>query len=127
MDITKKISEDMLRNVFITALEGGSNYWYKIDDANSLKVRRSVQGNASFSEKLFNAVYHNGVVISVHDVETDELVGTLDKNTFNQRLQSLADTMGLHHYLDMEINEEGDAESSDVVFQYLVLGELVYG
>jgi hypothetical protein len=26
-----------------------------------------------------------------------------------------------------ELNEEGDASSSDVVFQYLALGELIYG
>jgi hypothetical protein len=29
--------------------------------------------------------------------------------------------------LEAHIKEEGDAESADVVFQYLAMGEVVYG
>jgi hypothetical protein len=30
-------------------------------------------------------------------------------------------------FWEIELNEDGDAESSDVIFQYLVMGEIVFG
>jgi hypothetical protein len=41
-------------------------------------------------------------------------------------LQLLADSSDAWA-LDNELKEDGDASSSDVVFQYIALGEVVYG
>jgi hypothetical protein len=42
-------------------------------------------------------------------------------------LNKLSNDKGLKWCLDTELNGEGDAETSDVVFQFLAMGEYVYG
>jgi hypothetical protein len=43
-----------------------------------------------------------------------------------QRLQLLVDSKE-KYALDAHLKEEGDAGTADVVFQYLAMGEVVYG
>jgi hypothetical protein len=66
-------------------------------------------------------------VVPIHDVENedDEPIGELNIKTFQERINKCmsesSDSL-LH-----ELDENGDASTSDTVFQYLALGELVYG
>ena len=123
------ISRNILENVFVTAIEGGSNYWYYIDEENHEKMRRAVpvEKERAFSVALFKAVYDEAFDIDVHDVENpDEKVGTLSVRTMFERLNSLLNDDDYKWALLAEIDEQGDAETSDVVFQYLAIGEVVY-
>jgi len=43
------------------------------------------------------------------------------------RLQLLAESKECSWALERHLREEGDAGSADVVFQYMTLGEVVYG
>jgi hypothetical protein len=129
INITIDVSREVLESIFITALEGGSNYWYYIG-SEACKIINDVvpkDQKKSFSERLFEAVYDNGVIIPVHDIEdTDgEPIGYLNINTFQERLELCASEA--LWALQEEIDERGDSGSSDAVFQYLALGELVYG
>ena len=129
MEITikKQISRETLENIFVTAIEGGSNYWYYIPNSEIDKVLESTDVRSSLSERLFEAVYDKGVDIDFYDAEEpDEKLGTLSKSTIQERLQRMLD-VGNGWALDNEIEENGDAESSDVVFQYLVMGDIVFG
>jgi hypothetical protein len=126
IDIKIKIERDILENIFITALEGGSNYWYYLNKENYMKAKNSC-GLGVPSENVFSAVYDKGIDIEIHDAEDeDELLGTISKATLEPRLQKMVDD-GFGHALMSEINEEGDAETSDMIFQYIVMGEIVYG
>lgn len=123
------ISREILENIFVTALEGGSNYWYFINEENHEKMRNAVppEKERAFSVALFKAVYDEALDIDVHDVEnTDDKVGTLSIRSMFERLSNLMKDENYKWALFAEIDEQGDAETSDIVFQYLTMGEVVY-
>jgi predicted DNA-binding antitoxin AbrB/MazE fold protein len=127
--ITTEVTRDVLESVFITALEGGSNYWYFLSDEACELVDAAVprDGSKAFSERIFEAVYDKGVIIPIHDIEDPEgdAIGALDVTKFQDALNKCSEESSWA--IRAEISEQCDAASSDVVFQYLALGEIVYG
>jgi hypothetical protein len=129
IEIKIELTREVLEDIFVTALEGGSNYWYLIG-AEAIKKVRAVVPDRSipFSQALFSAVYDHEVDVEIHDIEEEEdegAVGTISMSTMNERLQKCA-TDDTSWAILNEINENGDATSSDVIFQYIALGEVVY-
>jgi hypothetical protein len=121
------MDKQLLENIFVTALEGGSNYWYLIDTANYKKIRSAVPKSVDpfFATAMLTAILDHGVEVEVCDNENpDEVLGTLTAAKMEERLHDL--DMNLDYRWALEAEEEGvgDAESSDVVFQYLVIGEV---
>lgn len=130
IDLKLDVSREVLESIFITAIEGGSNYWYYIGEE-AVKAINNVCPRASgmaFSERVFTAVYDYDVEVALHDIEDidGEPIGVLSKNTFKERLERCANE-GNMWALQQEIDEQGDAATSDVVFQYLALNDCVYG
>lgn len=130
IDLKLDVSRETLESIFITAIEGGSNYWYYIGEE-AVKSINSVCPRASgmaFSERVFTAVHDYGIEVALHDIEdiNGEPIGVLSKDTFKERLERCANE-GAMWALQQEIDEQGDATTSDVVFQYLALNDLVYG
>jgi hypothetical protein len=123
------VSREILENVCITSLEGGSNYWYYLS-SNAIKIIRNAvpkSVDSYLSTAILKAVLDHNVEVPINDVEDEEeIIGYLSAKTLQERIQALAnsdDSWALHN----ELKEEGDASSSDIVFQYMVLGEVVYG
>ena len=119
------ISREVLENIFITAIEGGSNYWYYIPESEVEKIENHTNGilGKSFSERLFEVVYDKGVDIDIYDIENpDDILGTLSRSTMQQRLDECP-----YWAIRLEMEEQGDANSSDVVFQCLTMGEVIFG
>lgn len=117
------ISREVLENIFVTAIEGGSSYWAEIPENEIEVVYANSKNGKAFSERLLEAVYDNGVNINIYDAENpDDILGTLSKSTMQQRLDECP-----YWALRQEMDEQGDAESSDVVFQCLVMGEVIFG
>jgi len=127
VNVTIDVSREVLENIFITAIEGGSNYWCAFSDEAIAIVNNTIPraDSSSFSEHVFKAVYDGEAKIPIHDAEDDELIGELSKDTFQERLQICADEA--LWALQEERDERGDAASSDVVFQYLAMGDFIYG
>ncbi len=131
MEITikKAISREVLEDVFVTALEGGSNYWYYLPEESVKAIREAVPKSKDpyLSTAILKAILDHNVRVLVNDAENeDELVGIISRLTMESRLQSLWDSE--HRWaLDRHMNEEGDADSADIVFQYLAMGGVVYG
>ena len=129
MEITikKTIDREILENIFVTAIECGSTYWYDIPDSEYDKIMEETTKGKSFSERLFEAVYDKGIDVDIYDLENpDDKLGILSKNALQERLQALSESP--HNWaLEREIEENGDAETSDVVFQYLVMEDIVFG
>jgi len=127
VSINIELTREVLEDIFVTALEGGSNYWYLIQEEAIKKVREVVPDRSiPFSQALFSAVYDHNVDVDIHDIEEpEEAVGTISMSTMNERIQKCATDDNSWAILN-EINEHGDATSSDVIFQYIVLGEVVY-
>lgn len=130
-NIEREVSRDVLENIFITALEGGSNYWYYINPENCKKIRDAVsrEDEKDFSIAFAKAILDKGISVEIHDIEdieNDEPIGVINEDTIMHGLQTMIDE-GDGWALFDEISEQGDATSSDMCFQYMALGEVVYG
>lgn len=129
INIKQKVSNEVLENIFVTALEGGSNYWYFLPPSTVKKVREVVSKTEEecLSIALFKAVIEKGISIPIYDLEEpEELLGIISLNTIEARLQKMVDDGNERHLLN-ELDENGDGDSSDAIFQYLVMNEIVFG
>ena len=128
MKIQIEIDDSVLEDVFVTAIEGGSNYWYFLSEDAVKLIRKAVprEEESCLSVATFKAVM-KGVNLPINDVENEEdIIGWISLETMADRLSELA-TSGNKWALQAHMNEEGDSESADIVFQYLTMGEVVYG
>lgn len=126
--INQEVTREILENIFVTALEGGSNYWCLIKSKSIIKIREVVPKSEEecLSIALFKAVMDKGIEVPIYDAEEpEEVIGFINLKDIQYRLQKMV-TDGNERHLLNEINENGDAESSDAVFQYIVLNEIVY-
>lgn len=129
MEIKTTISREVLEDIFVTALEGGSNYWYCLHDDAVKYIRKAVpkEEDPYLSTAILKAILDHDVKVFINDAENeDEVVGVITRGTMQSRLQILADSE-CKWALDKHIREEGDADSADIVFQYLAMGEVIYG
>lgn len=127
--INQTISRDVLEDVFVTAIEGGSNYWYFLSDHAIAKIRRAVpkEEDPYLSTAILKAILDHDVKVEINDADDEEeVIGVITRGTMQARLQLLAESE-LKWALDAHIKENGDAESADIVFQYLAMGEVIYG
>jgi hypothetical protein len=127
--IIQGVKREVLEDIFVTALEGGSNYWYYLPEDSIVAIRKAVPKSEDpyLSTAILTAILDHDVKVAINDAENeDEVVGVITRGTMQARLQLLADSKS-KWALEAHIKEEGDAESADVVFQYLAMGEVVYG
>lgn len=127
--LNKKIelTQDQIKDVIVGALEGGSNYWYYLNNKSVEAIREKVskEENKYLSEAITDAVFR-GAVVPFYDVENpNEKLGFLSKKSIEVGLQKMLDDE--REEIDMVLNGEDDAETSDVILQYCVMGELVFG
>jgi len=121
---------DILENIFVTALEGGSNYWYWLPSKEVKKIREAVPKTEelALSVAMFIAIFDKGVEVAIHDEENpEECLGVLSDGIIMAKIKALEIDQNYRKFWYAELNEEGDAESSDAIFQYLVMGEIVFG
>jgi hypothetical protein len=121
-----EITEDVLENIFVTAIEGGSDYWAYITRSDAFKKFKETSKDYSFSENVLKFVLSGGDMV-VEDVEEEgEVLGSINKANIELGLNTLLNSPNKQHLFAM-LNEDYDAENADVCFQYIVLNDLVYG
>jgi hypothetical protein len=126
--INQEIKREVLEEIFVTAIEGGSNYWYHLNDESIKLIRDAVPKSEDpyLSTAILKAI-EKGVEVPINDAEDEEeVLGTVSLKTMQERLQKLAESKN-SNALMAHINEEGDGDSADIVFQYLAFGEIVFG
>ena len=127
--INVAVSRETMENIFVTALEGGCNYWYYLSKDAVTRVRKAVPKSEEqcLSVAIFKAVYDHDVEVPINDIENpSEVLGVLNKSELPLRLNKMIDD-GHIDTIVSEIREEGDAETSDIIFQYLVMNEMLGG
>jgi histidinol phosphatase-like PHP family hydrolase len=127
--IIQGVKREVLEDVFVTAIEGGSNYWYFLSDHAINKIRRAVpkEEDPYLSTAILKAILDHDVKVEINDADDEEeVIGVITRGTMQARLQLLAESE-LKWALDAHIKEQGDADSADIVFQYLAMGEVIYG
>jgi hypothetical protein len=121
----KTFSNEDIEDLFVSALEGGSNYWYRIKYIPK-EIRYHVKElKQPLAEAIANHVI-NGGYIQFFDAENkDELLGTVD-------MDKLLDAISLlkKDYPDTWnniIDENADANDADIFLQLAVMGDVVFG
>jgi hypothetical protein len=123
--ITKQLISDLLCSAF----EGGSNYWYCIDEF----IAPTEMSWQTDPEQVFQHLdypLNDGGALIISDKEDDEPVK--GKKTYRLDLESI--TKGLQvmaekcprHFADM-VSEDFDATTGDVFLQCCLFGEVIYG
>ena len=152
--ITKTDNVDIMKvdNSITTALEGGSNYWYAINDSDIEKLnkwidttgKRNKKVHYKFLDAIYQDVNNKLPIYDLDEVESLEYQDDYDgdMNTIFSRLEPLGYISieniikGLKSLIkDNEdiYNEEfgevyrGDVISADVVLQHIVMNKLVFG
>jgi len=109
-------------NLFVGAVEGGSNYWYHLPDL--AMVNRD--GSSTLTEAVFKSVWDGGKTLPVHDMEDqDQHLGDLTRESM-ERAFDLMKMRFPRHYADL-LDENEDATTSDIWFQLATMQEVVYG
>lgn len=124
------MNRELLEDVIVTALEGGSNYWYFINKENVSKVRSSVPKTVDpyLSTAIITAILDHGVEVQINDLENKtEVLGVLSKERIKERMEELYTNPKYKWAIQAHEEEVGDAESADIVFQYLVMGDVWFG
>ena len=125
--IKREMDYDSFENLIVTALEGGSNYWYMLDLENSVGIRRSKDDQRPMTIRIAAALYNDkSAAVIVLDTEDEEEV--LGKLTYHSVRKVLENFPSDHQWaLDNVLNGDYDANDADVVFQVLVMDDVVFG
>ena len=120
---TVRIPHQKIRDLIITAVEGGCRYWASFKFPENWKEK--YQSYEQIPSKDGN--------IEVYDVETDELLGYLNRASVKVGLRLMADCKDLkgkavpaRHFKNLATDND-DEETADVFLQLAVIGEIVFG
>ena len=126
--VSREMDYDSFEDMIVTALEGGSNYWYSLDLNNSIGfIKKYADDQRPMTIRIADALYNNedSSVVVLDTEDEEETLGTL---TYQSVRKSLENFPKDHQWaLDNVLNGDYDANDADVVFQVLVMGEVVYG
>lgn len=122
--VTTEIKTSLINDVLITALEGGSNYWYFINE-HEAETPENFKRDPEMHYEFLDKVYQGGS-LPVYDAEDNsELHGTLTIESIQKGLNILAKDHETNMYNIS--TEDYDAHDADVFFQLCVLGEITFG
>jgi hypothetical protein len=122
---TKKITKKDIINLFVTALEGGSNYWYYLPEIPG-GVREIMNDTGMMPSEAIGEYVLRGGNIQVNDAEEeDEVLGTVDMGSLIGAIEKLKEDYPERYY--NIIDEEYDAEDADIFFQLATMGDVVFG
>lgn len=113
------IKDEQIRNLLVTAFEGGSNYWYEI-----MSYENPDDEKVNFKHCDLPLTKRGAVIIG--DIEDeDEGPWRLDRFKCQRGLQAMSDKYHTH-FMNF-VNENDDAITGDVYLQCCLFGEVVYG
>jgi hypothetical protein len=118
---TVDIDDDAIESLLVSALEGGSNYWYMITESSpehseldyyeTIRAGGWIKFTANCDDEPFE-----------HDGKTEWL---LDRAAIARGLQVMAVNES-QHFADI-LNENDDANTGDVFLQCCLFGEVIFG
>jgi hypothetical protein len=121
----QEISYDLFEGILVTALEGGSNYWYMLD-LNDMGVPKEKYVGEPLSVKVAKMIWYDRINLRVMDAEEEgALLGEVNLTTIKTAFEIICSQYPAT-YLNL-IKEEYDADDADVFFQIATMGEITFG
>lgn len=124
--IQNPITDERRIDLLVSALEGGSNYWYWLRGRamNIVGFIAPADKSTPTVDRIWKAL-KLGLALPVHDIETKELLGSLSLESILEGEKIMVEKYP-SHFADI-INENDDASTADVWLQLAVMKEIVYG
>lgn len=116
--------EQLREDLLVTALEGGSNYWYYISDEDMDNLLSKTEKGNPFSIRVWQYI-KEGNELAIYDVESEELLGVISLQSMEEGEKNMFENY-FEHYSDIK---EGnwDADNADIWFQLCVMKDVVFG
>ena len=125
VSVKHDISLDRISNLLCSAFEGGSNYWYVINEFVEPKAFTFRTDEDEVYRHLDYPLNEGGAVI-VGDMEDEDAEAkTLDLKAIEKGLKIMAEKYPRH--MSDFINDNDDAITGDVFLQCCLFGEVIYG
>jgi hypothetical protein len=120
MKVEIEFKDEDVKDALVTAIESGTSYWREFKGTKKL-VPNKYEDKAR-SENLIAFVLEDGGEITVIDAEDDddEVLGVFNKANVLRGLKLFVES---GHKFDAAM----DAEDADVLFQLMIMGEVIYG
>ncbi len=131
--VSQQVSDDDMRGLLCSALEGGSNYWYMITKyvfPKGVGYKDFQEGGRFTLEEYWHPYelipFVDGCALKFGEMGED-MPGefTLDRAAMEKGIQIMAEKYP-EHFADV-ISEDGDAATGDVFLQCCLFGELIFG
>jgi hypothetical protein len=124
-DYENKLTKEMIVNLFVTSLEGGSNYWYYIKDIPNEVRNIQKTKNLALSEAIGEFVLIGGKIY-IYDIEDeDELLGYINMDKLLDAINVMKEKYPSNY--ENIITESDDADDADIFLQIATMGEVVFG
>lgn len=120
-ELQRELTKQDIIDLFVTALEGGSNYWYKMD----VPQKARVASGEFLSEKVGNFILGGGKIYFYDAENPKEILGFVDTDKVLDAISAIK-----KQYPNIWENillGNADASDSDVFLQLCVMGEVVFG
>lgn len=115
-----KIPENIMEDMLVTALEGGSNYW-----AEQVKfINKKPQRKKPYLPSYITTPLSKDGILQIKDTETGYLYD-LSRQAILKGIKVMAEKEA-QHFGDM-MKEDGDAITGDVFLQCALFGKVKYG
>jgi hypothetical protein len=129
---SKKFGREGIINLFVDALEGGSNYWYSIRNIPK-DVRRGIPLSEAIGEYILNGGDIRFYNAEGEDYDNDsmdvysdkDLLGTVDMDSLLDAINKIKNDYP--EVWESILDEQYDANDADIFLQLCVMGEVVYG
>ena len=133
--VTHQITREQVGNLLSSAFEGGSNYWYRIEEFHKPSVYQFNYGadlgkEAGYFKQIDYPLNPDGylVVSDYHGADDGEVKKrTLSSHSIKRGLRLMSESKDYaHHWRDL-LAEDDDQTTADVFLQFCLFGDVVYG
>lgn len=115
-----EVTNDMIENLIVNSMEGGSNYWMEWI---SVPLKEGFKWD---SDNYAMQIINGEVELKIYDTEEpEEFLGILNIKTIEKGLSEMSQQYP--EDFNNIINENDDAETADIFMQLAIMGEIVYG
>lgn len=122
MTKTATITSDDIHSLFVSAIEGGSNYWCK-----SIVPLKRTDKSKEYTDRFYNDVYKHGFKA----VDNEDGVKPLKEYIVKpEKFYSTLNLMAAkepRHFEDLTEDGRADSDTGDVYLQLMVFGKVIYG
>lgn len=124
--ISQEIPFERVQDLLCNAIEGGSNYWYQID--NYIYPFKETKESLNIQFEHIELPFKGGKIIFKDisgETDTPDKEYSLDLQAIKDGLQLMADKFPIH-FADF-IAENDDAITGDVFLQCCLFNDVIYG